>query len=286
MKKSLGNKRNELGDEHIEELTRLYSDFTDGATATFDQNGERQERVCSKVFDNRDFGYLKVTVERPLRINFQASAERIDRLWHETAFVNLAKSKKRKDPTEAEAEVKAGEATQQRIINILQGMGDQIHTDRTEFEPLLKAAFKAADEKPPAPIKKAILGALSERDPKAAICRDGKGNPEPDSALRDTEIVPLPADIPLPLPIGYDKDADSSRLLALVHDHCEACLTREVLPFVDDAWIDHGKTRVGYEIPINRHFYVYQPPRPLEEIEQDIQALEGEILEMLRKVTA
>ena len=285
MKKSLGEKRNELGDEHIEELTRLYGDFTDGATCRVNRNGEQEERVCSKIFDNRDFGYLKLTVERPLRLNFRASAERIERLRRETAFINLAKSRKRKNQAEHDAEVKAGEATQQRIIDVLQGMDDKLYTDRAKFEPVLKAAFKAAGEKLPAPIKKAILGALSERDPEAAICRDGKGNPEPDTELRDTEIVPLPADVPLPLPLGYDKDADNSELLELVRDHCEDYLAREVLPFVDDAWIDHGKTKVGYEIPITRHFYVYEPPRPLEEIESDIQGLEKEILEMLHKVT-
>jgi type I restriction enzyme M protein len=286
MKKSLGNKRNELGDEHIAELTRLYGDFTHGSTCTVGQNGERKERVCSKIFDNRDFGYLKLTVERPLRLNFQASAERIERLWQVTTFLNLAKSKKRKDQAEQEAEVQAGKATQQRIIEILQGMDATLYTDRAEFEPVLKGAFKAAGEKLPAPIKKAILGALSEHDPEAAICRDKDGNPEPDTDLRDTEIVPLPADIPLPLPLGYDKDADNSELLKLVREHCEDYLAREVLPFISDAWIDHDKIKVGYEIPITRHFYVYQPPRPLEEIECDIKGLEKEILEMLHKVTS
>ena len=286
MKKSLGNKRNELADEHIEELTRLYGEFTDGATCRVGLNGELTERVCSKIFDNREFGYLKVTVERPLRLNFQATPERIERIWQETAFANLAKSKKRKNQAEHDAEVKAGEETQQRIIGILEGLDDQRFDDRAEFESLLKAAFKAAGEKLPAPIRKAILNALSERDPEAAICRDSKGNPEPDTELRDSEIVPLPADIPLPLPIGYEKNADNSQLLERVREHCEDYLAREVLPFVDDAWIDHAKTRVGYEIPINRHFYVYEPPRPLEEIEQDIQVLEGEILELLKKVTA
>lgn len=286
MKKSLGNKRNELGDEHIEELTRLYGDFVNGATCRVGLNDELEERVCSKVFDNREFGYLKITVERPLRLNFQASPERIERLWQETAFANLAKSKKRKDKAEHDAEVKAGEETQRRIIEILQGLKDRRYDDRAEFEPLLKAAFKTAGEKLPAPIKKAILGALSEGDPEAAICRDAKGNPEPDTELRDSEIVPLPADIPLPLPIGYEKNADNARLLELVRDHCEDYLAREVLPFVDDAWIDHGKTKVGYEIPINRHFYVYKPPRPIEEIERDIQGLEGEILDLLKRVTA
>ncbi|ATJ81534.1 N-6 DNA methylase [Halomonas beimenensis] len=286
MKKSLGNKRNELSDEHIEELTRLYANFEDGTVCRVGSNGEQTKRVCSKLFDNRDFGYLKVTVERPLRLNFQASAKRIERLWQQTGFINLAKSKKRKDQAEVEAEIKAGEATQQRILTILQEMDDRLYTDRAEFEPALKAAFKSAGEKLPAGIKKAILAALAERDSEAAICRNKDGDPEPDSELRDTEIVPLPEDIPLPLPIGYDKDADNTELLELVYDHCEAYLAREVLPFVDDAWIDHAKTKVGYEIPINRHFYVYEPPRPLEEIERDIQGLEKDILDMLKKVTA
>ena len=284
--KSLGNKRNELSNGHIEELTRLYANFEDGASCRVGLKGEQTERVCSRVFDNRDFGYLKVTVERPLRLNFQASDERIQHLWKETAFLNLAKSKKRKSQAEHEAEVKAGEASQQRIIELVQGLEDGLYTDRAEFEPVLKAAFKDADVKLPAPIKKAILSALSQRDPDAAICRDAKGNAEPDTELRDTEIVPLPADIPLPLPIGYGKDADNTELLEQVRDHCEDYLAREVLPFVEDAWIDHAKTRVGYEIPINRHFYVYEPPRPLEAIEKEIQDLEKDIMEMLHKVTA
>ena len=96
----------------------------------------------------------------------------------------------------------------------------------------------------------------------------------------------LPDDTFLPLPIGYDKDADNSKLLKLVRNHCEEYLQREVLPHVSDAWIEHSKTKVGYEIPLNRHFYVYKPPRPLEEIEADIKALEADILNLLREVTS
>ena len=90
----------------------------------------------------------------------------------------------------------------------------------------------------------------------------------------------------MPLPIGYDKDADNRALVALFHDHCEDYLAREVLPHWGDAWIDYSKTKVGYEIPINRHFYVYEPPRPLEDIERDIKTLEGEILELLKEAVA
>ncbi|MCZ7674614.1 MAG: hypothetical protein M5U35_00175 [Roseovarius sp.] len=98
--------------------------------------------------------------------------------------------------------------------------------------------------------------------------------------------MPLPADAPMPLPIGYDKDADNRTLVALFRDHCEDYLAREVLPHWDDARIDYSKTKVGYEIPLNRHFYVYEPPRPLEDIERDIKTLEGEILDLLKEAVA
>jgi len=184
-------------------------------------------------------------------------------------------------------EIADGEATQARILSVLEGMdGTKLYNDRKDFEADLKTAFKRAEERLPTGTKKAILSALSERDPTAEICRDSKGEPEPDSELRDTEIVELPNDVPLPLPMGYEKNADNSDLLALVKDHCEAYLAREVLPYVDQAWIDHSKTKVGYEIPINRHFYVYEPPRPLKAIEDDIRGLETDILRMLKRVGA
>ena len=135
-------------------------------------------------------------------------------------------------------------------------------------------------------LKKAIFNALSERDDTADICIDNKGNPEADSELRDTELVPLPQNIPLPLPIDYDAKADNRQLLELVRSHCETYLKNEVLPHVPNAWIDHSKTKVGYEIPLNRHFYVYHPPRQLEEIEADIKKIEQEILLMLKEVVA
>lgn len=118
------------------------------------------------------------------------------------------------------------------------------------------------------PMKKAILSALAERDEKAEICRDSRGNPEPDAELRDYENVPLKEDI-------------------------NAYFDREVRPHVPDAWINEdvrdekdGKVgKVGYEISFNRYFYQYEPPRPLEEIDADIKELESEILKMLGEVT-
>ncbi len=135
------------------------------------------------------------------------------------------------------------------------------------------------------PVRKAILAALSERDPSADICTDKRGNPEPDPELRDTESVPLPPDIALPLPIGYEDKADNTRTgRRWCATTASLTLSREVKPHWPDAWIDFAKTKIGYEIPINRHFYVYEAPRPLAEIEADIKKLEGEILEMLREV--
>jgi type I restriction enzyme M protein len=235
------------------------------------------------VFDNREFGYLKLTIERPLRLNFQASSERIKRLRKHPTFVAQAESKKRKDKGVIAEEEMEGRLLQQNILYALDSLdADANYANRDEFEANLKETL--AGLKIAAPVYKAILAALSEREPTADICTDAKGNPEPDPELRDTESVPLPDDIALPLPIGYEDKADNGALVALVRDHCLSYFETEVAPHWPDAWIDFAKTKAGYEIPINRHFYVYEPPRPLADIERDIKALEGEILDMLREV--
>lgn len=287
MDKSLGNKRNELSDDHIKELIRLYADHQHDATSDVLVDGKPEQRICSKLFANRAFGYLKITVERPLRLNFQANAGRIARLDDQSAFINLASSKKRRDDAAYRAEIEAGKAMQKAIKEALQKMdGTVLYRNRPDFEEVLEQALKKAALKVPAPVKKAILASLSERDPKAEICCDTKGRPEPDPELRDTELVDLPEEINLPLPLGYDNETGHDKLLELVKGHCEEYLKAEVLPHLPDAWIDHGKTKVGYEIPLNRHFYVYQPPRPLETIEHEIAQLEKEIMAMLAEVTA
>ncbi|GAB2197416.1 type I restriction-modification system subunit M [Sessilibacter sp. MAH4] len=285
MDKSLGNKRNELSDDHIKELVRLYAEYEHDAQSQVLVDGKSEARVCSKLFDNQDFGFLKITVERPLRLNFQVSAERIAKLDEQKAFSNLATSKKRKNEAAYAAEVAAGEALQAAIKTLLEQMnGETLYKNRTQFENVLNKALKQAELKLGAPVKKAILAALSERDKTADSCLDAKGNPEPDSELRDTEIVSLPDNIALPLPLGFDNETGHDQLLELVKDHCEDYLKAEVLPHVPDAWIDHSKTKVGYEIPLTRHFYVYQPPRPLEEIASEISQLEKEIVAMLGEV--
>ena len=268
MRKSLGNKRNELSQAQIDDLTRIHGNFEDGETR--DQTDEdpvtheprTRPRVVSKVFANEDFGYRKVTVERPLRLNFAATPERIARIEDERAFLNLAKSRKRPGPAH-DAEVAEGQARQEALHGLLRALahktGGKVVPDRGAFVETLNAAAKAGGLRLAAPERRVILAALGERDPEAAICRDRKGNPEPDTELRDTETVPLREDV-------------------------AEYIEREVRPHVPDAWIDESKTKIGYEIPLNRHFYVYEPPRPLEEIEADLQALEQEIAGLLSDV--
>ena len=174
MRKSLGNKRNQIGDgeenrpDHIGEITKTYGNFRNDESRKLTIDGLEKNVVISKIFDNQDFGYSKITVERPLR-----------------------------------------------------------------------------DEKG-----------------KIVVADKGKmkGKPQSDADLRDTENVPLKENI-------------------------EDYFKREVLPHVGDSWIDHEKTKVGYDIPLNRHFYRYEPPRPLPEIEKEIKQLEGEILDLLKGVT-
>jgi len=241
MRRSLGDKRKELSPEHIDTLTRLYAEFVEGPEV--------------KIFDNEDFGFRRIAVERPLQINLQASPERIGRLDNEKAWQNLLTSKK-KDKRAAAAEIEEGERTQQAVRTVLGRLDpERRYTSRDAFVKDLKAAAKAEQISLPANMLKAIVAALSERDETAEVCTK-KGAPEPDPELSDNENVPLKDDI-------------------------DAYMAREVLPHVPDAWVDHSKTKIGYEIPFTRHFYEYTPPRPLEVIENEIRELEDQIRGML-----
>ena len=260
MRKSLGDKRREIASDQIQAITALYNAFTEGEH--------------TKIFDTSAFGYRKITVERPLRLNFQASPTRIARLHEESAFLSLVTpkhtKKKAKDNQPSlldDPDIAAGRQEQEKILAMLSTLPETLFTNRDGFEGLLNKALKAAQLKLATPLRKAILSALSERDDTADICCDKDGNPEADPQLRDTENVPLKEDI-------------------------QTFFEREVIPHVPDAWVntairdekDGGIGKVGYEINFNRYFYRYQPPRPLREIQADIQMLEREILEMLREV--
>lgn len=237
MRKSLGSKRQYLTEAQIDELVRLYGRF--------------EQTPQSKIFPVEAFGYRRITVERPLRLNFQTGAERIAKVLDEKAIQKL-------EP-----------AAQQRLLDALRAMDASVlHRNREQFSKLLKKHLSDHNVFPSTPELKAILNALSERDPEADICTT-KGQPEADSGLRDFENVPL---------------GES------VYDYFE----REVKPHVPDAWIDESKRDaldgkvgvVGFEIPFNRHFYVFQPPRPLEEIDRDLKACTDRIKQMIEGLSA
>ena len=244
MRKSLGNKRNEISEAHRDSITRLY--------------GELQVGEHVRIFDNTDFGYRRITVERPLKLNFAVTPERLQRLKEAGPFVALASSQKRKNVKAAQAEIEAGQKEQAAVLDVLYGLTHLgVLKNRDKFDAALRGALKSAGLKLPTPLYKAMMNALAERDETADVCLDSTGNPEPDSDLRDYENVPLKEEV-------------------------DAYMKREVLPHVPDAWVDHEKTKVGYEINFNRYFYKYTPPRPLEAIEADLAKVEQEILELLK----
>jgi len=257
MRKSLGNKRNELSPDHIKTIAETFGDFV--------------ESDISKVFVNEEFGYHRITIERPLRLRFQVSPERIQRLHDEKAFQNLKSSKKK--GAAGEKEIAEGEQLQQAILTSL-GRQDpkRVYKNRALFESEIAGMLDRAGISVPASVKKAMLSAMSDRDESADICTDANGRPEPDGSLRDYESVPLKEDIAV-------------------------YFEREVKPHVPDAWIagveirggkalivDESKVRVGYEIPITRHFYKYKPLRPLMELETEVRKLESDIQGLLAQV--
>jgi len=244
MSRSLGNKRNEISEDHIDEITRIYGAF-------------KENEYC-KIFPNEYFGYTKVTVDRPLKLNFQATKERIDKLEQESGYLNLVKSKKK--GKEGLREVEEGEKLQKSIKKLFSSIdARQVFKNRQKFIKLLEQKMESAELNLKAPIMKTILNALSERDETADICLDKDGNPEPDTELRDYENVPLVENI-------------------------EEYFKREVLPHVPDAWMDRSKDKVGYEVNFTKEFYKYKPLRPLEEIRKDILALEKETEGLLGEV--
>ena len=237
MRKSLGSKRQYITEDQISELVCLYGSF--------------ESTAQSKIFPIDAFGYRRITVERPLRLNFQTSAERSAKVLEEKALQKLHS------------------AAQQQLLAALQAMDASVlHRNREQFSRLLKKALTAHSVSLSTPELKALLNALSERDPEADICT-AKGQSEADTALRDNENVPLGESV-------YEYFA------------------REVIPHVADAWIDESKTDaqdgevgiVGFEIPFNRHFYAFQPPRPLSDIDSDLKTCTDRIKQMIEGLSA
>ena len=247
MRKSLGEKRKQISNTQIEEIVRLYGEFAES------------ERV--KIFPNEAFGFLRITVERPLRVRWEVTDDTLSAVDADRKLAKL------------------GEASRAALRTALSGWRDERITDGGLAAKKVRALLAEVGERGKA-LETALLDALAVRDPDAPPVNDSKGNVLPDPDLRDNENVPLPAG-----PVTYEFTVDARlRTLAYrtaVEDH----LSKEVLPYVPDAWVDHDKTKIGYEIPLTRHFYKYVPPRPLAEIDAEIRQLEDEIQQLLRDVT-
>jgi type I restriction enzyme M protein len=225
MRKSLGDKRKELTDGAIAEITRLFTEATDLVN-----DPDPDPRV--KVMDNADFGYARLTVERPLRRVWRADDEHLAALPDD-------------------------------VRPAVAGLSGTTWTDERTARAALASA--GLDTK----TATATLKALAATDPEAGPVKAKKGGGyEPDSDLRDQENIPLPA--------GY-LDLTAEAQARAVRAAAEAHLATEIHPYVPHAWIDHDKTRIGYEIPFTRQFYVYTPPRPVAEIRAEIDDLETQI---------
>lgn len=249
MRKSLGNKRKEITPDQIAQLKGIYEQFTPG-------------EYC-KIFNNEVFGYRKVTIERPLKLSFQVTPDKIEAIQAHKTFINLALSKKKDAAIKAAAEA-AGKIEQQKLIDLLKSFSaTERFNSREQFIQKLKQKIKQNKLTfIKAGLIKMIWQTIGERDETAEPCRDSKGNIEPDTSLRDSETIPLGEDV-------------------------DAYVKREVLPHVPDAYIERSTIdKIGYEIPFTRHFYKYEQLRGFEEIMDEVKALEADIQRGIKGVFA
>jgi type I restriction enzyme M protein len=239
MRKSLGEKRKLIPEEQIAEITRLYGGFAEG------------EKV--KILPSEALGFMRIMVERPLRLRWEVAEDSAERLAEDKAWGKLS------------------ETEQQKLSSRLAELAGSSTTERKVLADKLGAVPKA--------ISKAAWNVLAVPDPDAPVVTDANGHPEPDPDLRDNENVPLPA-------VQVEWAEDPSERLAFVEYRTavDDYLRDEIFPYVPDAWVDHAKTKIGYEIPLTRVFYRYVPLRPLEEIDAEIKALEKEIQDLLGEV--
>jgi len=248
MRKSLGEKRKEISAAQTGEIVRLYGEFAEG------------EKV--KIMPNEAFGFLRITVERPLRLRWTANADTLASFDADPKLARLLSP-------EARADLRVEFAA----------WGDESFTDRKLAVKRIRESLLHAEVVGSA-VEKTLLDVLAVRDPDACPVTNAKGNIEPDPELRDNENVPLP-----PGSVAFEADP-ADRLASVKYQAAvDAYMDAEVLPYVPDAWVDHAKTKIGYEVPLTRHFYKYVPPRPLTQIDAEIRQLEADIQVLLHEVT-
>lgn len=243
LRKSIGNKRVEIAETGREAIIRAFAG-TDSE--------EDEIKVPVKEFAGRDFAYWTVTIERPLQLRFECTAEAISAVAEHKTLGKIA-----------------------GLTEALESFGDEPHLNREKFNRELGSHLSDQGLRLTAAQRKTLWQTIGVHDETADVCvyASGaqKGEPEPDSALRDSENVPFGWG-------GHPKTHEA------VQETVQAYFDAEVKPHVADAWIDWSKTKTGYEIPFTRHFYTYEPPRPLHEIDADLERVVGEIMTLLREV--
>jgi type I restriction enzyme M protein len=261
MRKSLGDKRKYLSEAQIAEVTGLYHQ-------ALDLDGH-DKRV--KVFDREAFGFQRITVERPLRRVWHLTSEALHAFVDDKSWVVWATPPKgHDDPVGYVHRVETEQANlREALVELTQQ--DPVGSER-EWAALLKGVITRCGVDVPDKLVKALIAVAAVPSEDAPVITDRKGNLVADADLRDAENVPLPS--------GWlDMDEDA-RAKALV-ESAQAHLVAEVHPYAPDAWVDHGKSKVGFEIPFTRQFYEYVPPRPLAEIDAELLATEERIRELL-----
>lgn len=232
MRKGLGSKRRMLSEENIETITRLYGEY------------DEADPAVSKVLANEDFGYHTITVERPLRQTYQATAENVAAALAAKPIAKLPSGDK------------------DNVRSVLEGLKPEtVFTNENDFKGALQSAERSVSTVLTTPVRTAIMKACTASDPSGGLVTDRKGRPAPDPKLRDTESIPLDEDV-------------------------EAYMAREVLPWAPDAWVPDPMGTIGYEVPFTRLFYTYEAPRPLAEIDADVQAAIAKIEDLFAEVKA
>src|SRR3989339_1285351 len=271
MRKSLGNKRHVISDENRAKILELYNSFT--------------ENQYSKIFNTTNFAFRQIIIERPLRLKFKFTNEKLEQLkslfnirnedeneqqiiTNKTQLKQTKKTVLEKLSKQILEDNKKGVNLNRKIKEVFQSFDNEEYLNREKFIKILDKRCKdsfggifAGGE------KKSIIKIVGERDEAADVCLDSNGKSEPDSELRDSENVPWGTD---------------------VYKYFE----KEVKPYAPDAWInetvrdhkDNEVGKVGYEIPFTRYFYKYTPPRNLEEIESEIEGVENELLNLLKQL--
>ena len=256
MRKSLGDKRKYIPETAITEVTRLYSDALDHA--------ETDKRV--KVFNREDFGYQRVTVEQPKRRRWEITEDAIDALVHSKPWIAWSAPPQGHPPDLCLPE------TEMFQSSLLEGLRGQLGWHTTDERYFAEVATRDVAEAVPDKVIKELLKLAETPDPDGPVITNRRGEPELDPDLRDQENIPLPA--------GWLDLSPQEQTRALI-EQAEQHLQTEIRPHAPDAWIDHTRTKIGYEIPFTRHFYQYVPPRPLEEIDAELAQTEKRIQELL-----